>query len=134
MRPGAAIGMGSIVDHSWPMVTKDLHPSGLDPRSPAAHALDVMMKGGLGLPALAACADLVSADCRCSAWYAVNVKASGLDEDGWLALLDEYERTWEMAKSAFVAFRLGGSQERLCSDLTKIVERLNRRPDLPKHS
>ncbi|MGF6233533.1 hypothetical protein QFZ27_007488 [Inquilinus ginsengisoli] len=92
------------------------------------------MKGGLGLPALAACADLVSADCRRSWWYAVEVKASALDEDGWLALLDEDDRTWEMAKSAFVAFGVDGSQERLCEDLAEVIRRFNHRPNLPKQS
>jgi len=116
------------------MAIKDLHPSGLDPESPAAQALDMMMKGGLGLPALAACVDLVSSDCRFSEWCAVEVKASALDEDGWLALLNEYDQIWEMAKSAFVVFHVGGSQERLCADLVEIIERLNNRPDLPRHS
>jgi hypothetical protein len=115
------------------MVIKDLHPSGLDPGSLAAQALDMMMKGGLGLPALAACADLVSSDCRFCEWSAVDVKESALDEDGWLALLDEYDRICEMAKSAFVTFHVGGSQERLCADLAEVIERLNHRPALPKH-
>jgi hypothetical protein len=116
------------------MTAKNLHPSGLVSECLAAQALDLMMAGGLGLPALAACADLVSADCRRSEWYAVEVKASALSEDGWLALLDEDEETRTMASSAFAAFASTGSQVQLCADLAKISERLNYRPDLPQNS
>ncbi|MGF6227713.1 hypothetical protein QFZ27_001668 [Inquilinus ginsengisoli] len=96
--------------------------------------MDTVMKGGLGHPALAICADLVSADCRRCEWYAVEVKASALDEDGWLALLDEDERTGKMAESAFAAFAMSGSQEYLCTEIAKVIERLNHRSDLPRNS
>ena len=95
-----------------------------------------MMKGGLGLPALAVCADLVSAECRRGMWYAREVKALALDDndDITLALLEVEDETRLYASSAFATFASSGAQEQLCADLALVVRRLNHYPNLPQRN
>jgi hypothetical protein len=109
------------------MNVRKLHPSGLVPESLAAKALDFINQGGLGLPALAAAADVVAADCRHNAWVATEVKRAGLSDDEWMQFLDDGERIEERAVNAMRAFAADGDHDELCVAFAEVATLLNAR-------
>ena len=104
-----------------------LHPTGLHPESLAARVLDFMTEQRLGLPALAAAADVVAADCRFNFWVGSEVKNSGLAKEGWLKLLDDGEETIERAKAAMQDYANHRNVDDLCAAFADVARRLNDR-------
>lgn len=112
-----------------------LHPTGLVPQSLAAQVLDFMAEGRLGLPGLAAAAEVVAADCRYNLWCATEVKSARLSEEGWMCFLETGEAIQEKGKAAIAAFGAGGSLNALCDELAEVARLLNDRsiegPSMP---
>ena len=88
----------------------------------AAQVLDFMYRGTLGLPALAAAADVVAAECRYNMWFLNDVKgAAQISEDQAIRLLDGLEANNDRRCAAMAAFAAGGSYETLFSELAAVA-------------
>ena len=109
------------------MPARELHPTGLVPQSLSAQVLDFMHRGNLGLPALAAAADVVAADCRYNMWFANDVKGARLSEEQVTRLFDGLEANDDRCRVAMAAFAAGGPQDALCRELGAVAAYLNKR-------
>jgi hypothetical protein len=106
---------------------RELHPTGLIRESLAAQVLDFMYRGNLGLPALAAAADVVAAECRNNMWFANDVKGARISDEQVIRLLEGLEANADRCCVAMAAFAAGGSYEQLCSELAAVATYLNNR-------
>jgi hypothetical protein len=106
----------------------ELHPTGLHPGSLAAQVLDFMSQTRLGLPGLAAAADVVAADCRFNCWtVTVAKKKAGLSDEWWIRSLEEGEANNARCRAAMAAFAAGGSLDVFCRELAAVAAFLNNR-------
>jgi hypothetical protein len=109
---------------------KLLHKTGLDPGSLAARMIDFMETNRLGLPALAAAADVVAAECRHNVWVLDEVKEApgpGHSIDWWPEFLDAVAAADEKCKAAMNALRAGGSQQAFCNEMAAVAAFYNSR-------
>jgi len=106
---------------------RELHPTGLHPACLAAQVLDFMSQNRLGLLGLAACSDLVAADCRYNYWIATEVKRAGHSEERWMRMLDDCGANEDRCQTAMAAFAAGGSHDAFCSELEAVAAFLNHR-------
>jgi hypothetical protein len=58
---------------------------------------------------------VVAADCRFNYWVAMEVKKSGLSEQGWIKLLDDGEQNQERAIQAMKAYATNQDLDKLCA-------------------
>jgi hypothetical protein len=89
--------------------------------------LDFMASSRLGLPGLAAAADVIAADCRHNEWVLTHVKSARLSDDQWTAFLEATQAAEDACKAAMTAFESGGSMETLCAQFLDVASRLNDR-------
>jgi hypothetical protein len=104
-----------------------LHKISLNPQSLAAQVLDCMESGKLGLPVLAAAAEVVAASCRYNLWIADEITSSDLSEEGYLRLMDAVEANNRKCRAALKAFAEGGSQLALYRALSEVTAFLTTR-------
>jgi hypothetical protein len=115
-----------------------LHPTGLHSGALAAEVLDFMCQKRLGLLGLAACSDVVAAECRFNYWIATEVKGSlgtlgvsgagssehgatpehrCLSEERWMPILEGVEANEARCREAMAVFAAAGSLDAFCSEL-----------------
>lgn len=109
------------------MATAEAHPSGLHPGALSAHVLDFIGEQKLGLQELAAASDVLGADCRFNWWVGGEVKQAGLNEAGWLELLQRLEDSEQHARKAMQEFATDRRSDTLLGVFAKVAARLNDR-------
>lgn len=109
------------------MGTVEAHPSGLHPGALAAQVLDFIGEQKLSLLGLAAASDVIAADCRFNWWVGVEVKRVGLNEAGWLELLDRLESADRRAREAMRVFATDLQDDALLKAFSEVTADLNDR-------
>jgi hypothetical protein len=88
----------------------------------------MMRQRRLGLLGLAACSEVVAADCRYNDWIATGVKQrAGVNEERWMRILEDCEANEERCRTAMETFAAGGSHDVFCSELAAVAAFLNHR-------
>lgn len=86
-----------------------------------------MQNGELGLPCLAAAAEVFAACCRYQIWIDDEIKLSNLGDDGWLYLLDAREANDQRCIAAMNTFRRTGSAAQLYKEFSEVADFLGTR-------
>jgi len=108
-----------------------LHKTGFHADSLPAKILDFMEQQRLGLLELAACTEVVAADCRFNHWFVTEVKTRKamppLREEQLLLFLEAHEANAQRCEAAMRALAAGASREDFCKEMAAVLAFLNQR-------
>jgi hypothetical protein len=96
--------------------------------------LPLIEKGKVGFPVVAAAADVIAADARLHMWV-LSIKTRGgeprkLDDDGWLRMLDLYDKALKECQAAVLRFSQDDDHTVIADRLQEVAAELNRIPEL----